>query len=181
MGTRKRSCVFLDTETTGLSFLDKIVEIAVLDEKGTPLVDTLVNPGVFITDDARRIHGITNAMVKDAPTLDAICDELISAVRGRCVVIYNAQFDLKFLPMKVKEAMGSVECCMHRFSEFNGEWNPHYQSYRWVTLDRALVLSGLTFEGHLHRAATDAEACRAIWNFLNQRKLKPRNLQTGKI
>jgi DNA polymerase III epsilon subunit-like protein len=113
-------------------------------------------------------------MVQNAPSLDAISDELIRAVRGRCVVIYNAQFDLKFLPEKVKQAMGSVECCMHRFAELNGEWNPHYQSYRWVTLDRALLLSGLQVDGPPHRAATDARACLAIWSFLNREKTMPR-------
>jgi len=52
--------VYLDTETTGLSPGNgaRIVEIAILDDDGRPLLDTLVNPDCEIPDEASSIHGI---------------------------------------------------------------------------------------------------------------------------
>ncbi|MFJ2900325.1 exonuclease domain-containing protein [Streptomyces sp. NPDC087218] len=60
----------LDTETTGLDYDSRIVEIAVTTAAGTVLLDTLVNPGAPIPAEAAAIHGITDVMVADAPSTD---------------------------------------------------------------------------------------------------------------
>jgi hypothetical protein len=49
--------LFLDTETTGLSGeRDRIVEIAIIGDDGSVLVDTLVNPRVPIPPEATAIR-----------------------------------------------------------------------------------------------------------------------------
>ena len=54
---------FLDTETTGLHPPhDKLVEVAIIDEAGDVVLDTLVNPERPIGF-ATQIHGISDAMV----------------------------------------------------------------------------------------------------------------------
>ncbi|MCW3664158.1 3'-5' exonuclease, partial [Burkholderia cenocepacia] len=58
--------ILLDTETTGLDESAEIVEIAVIDDAGNVLLNTLVKPKHPIPNSATAIHGITNAMVATA-------------------------------------------------------------------------------------------------------------------
>lgn len=81
----------LDTETTSLD--GAIIELAVIDGQGEILVNTRIQPGVPISAGAHAIHGISDDDLLDAPTFPAIYDDLIAALRGRRVVIYNADFD----------------------------------------------------------------------------------------
>lgn len=83
------STVILDTETTDLS--GRICEIAVIDLAGNVLLDTLVNPQT--PNLATHIHGITDDMVRDAPTFSMIEPELRRIVHGKRVLAYNVQFD----------------------------------------------------------------------------------------
>ncbi len=114
--------VYLDTETTGLSPGNgaRIVEIAILDDDGRPLLDTLVNPDCEIPDEASSIHGITDRMVADAPTFASLDSEITSVTSGRHVVIYNAGFDTRFFPDGLERA-GRVSCAMLAFAEEYGE------------------------------------------------------------
>lgn len=151
--------LFLDTETTGLSAAagDRIVEVAIVDDTGQPLIDTLVNPGRSIPSAATRIHGITDRMVRDAPELDELMPEIRRIVRGSHVVIYNATYDAPFFPEQLRFA-GEISCAMRRYAES--------QFGRWVKLDVAAQAAGHRWTGQAHRALADALACRSVWNWL---------------
>jgi hypothetical protein len=64
--------LILDTETTGIGQWDRIVEIALIDDQGMVLMNTLVNPEIPIPKEASAIHGITDEMVSAAPTFSEI-------------------------------------------------------------------------------------------------------------
>ncbi len=95
--------VFLDTETTGLSFKDghKIVEIACIETKD--LIPTgkvfhkLINPQRSMPDEAFKIHGFSDQFLKDKETFNKIADDFISFVKDKKIIIHNAPFDLNFL------------------------------------------------------------------------------------
>ena len=95
--------VFLDTETTGLSFREghKIVEIACIETKD--LIPTgnvfhkLLNPRRSVPDSAYKIHGFSEVFLKDKETFNQVADELLSFVREKKIIIHNAPFDLDFL------------------------------------------------------------------------------------
>ncbi|CAM3074679.1 3'-5' exonuclease [Paracoccus nototheniae] len=95
------TCVVFDTETTGLSDHDRIVQIAGLRLARGRLTgerfDTLVHPGRPIPPASTAIHGITDAMVADAPDLTAA----LTAFRHFCddsvLIAHNAPFDMGFL------------------------------------------------------------------------------------
>jgi DNA polymerase-3 subunit epsilon len=95
--------VFLDTETTGLSFRDghKIIEIACIETKD--LIPTgnvfhkLVNPKRSMPDAAFNVHGFSEKFLKDKETFDQVADELISFIKDKKIIIHNASFDLGFL------------------------------------------------------------------------------------
>jgi len=95
--------IFLDTETTGLSFREghKIVEIACIETKD--LIPTgnifhkLINPKRNVPDAAFKIHGFSEEFLKDKETFDQIEDEFSSFIKEKKLIIHNAPFDLGFL------------------------------------------------------------------------------------
>jgi DNA polymerase III subunit epsilon len=95
--------IFLDTETTGLSFRDghKIVEIACIETKD--LIPTgkvfhkLINPKRSMPDAAFNVHGFSEKFLKDKETFDQIADEFTSFIKEKKIIIHNASFDLGFL------------------------------------------------------------------------------------
>jgi DNA polymerase III subunit alpha, Gram-positive type len=91
----------VDVETTGFSPVnDRIVEVACVLVDGDCVVDrwaTLVRPDIEIPARATDIHGITNAMVADAPPLWRALATLRNLCCDRIVVAHYARFDLSFL------------------------------------------------------------------------------------
>ena len=100
--------IFLDTETTGLSFKDghKIVEIACIETED--LIPTgkvfhkLINPKRNVPEEAFRIHGFSEELLKDKETFDKLADEFLDFVRNKNIIIHNAPFDLGFLNGELK-------------------------------------------------------------------------------
>ena len=95
--------VFLDTETTGLSFRDghKIVEIACIETKD--LVATgkvfhkLINPKRGMPNEAFKVHGFSEDFLKDKESFDQIADEFLDFIKDKKIIIHNASFDVGFL------------------------------------------------------------------------------------
>ena len=95
--------IFLDTETTGLSFIDghKIVEIACIETKDLIVTGRvfhkLINPKRDVPKEAFKIHGFSEEFLSDKETFDQVADEFLSFIRGKKIIIHNASFDLGFL------------------------------------------------------------------------------------
>ena len=95
--------VFLDTETTGLSFREghKIVEIACIETKD--LITTgkvfhkLINPKRNVPEEAFNVHGFSQQFLSDKETFEEIADEFLNFIKGKKIIIHNAPFDLGFL------------------------------------------------------------------------------------
>lgn len=97
-----RPIVFLDLETTGLSLTqDRIVEIAmlkVLPDGTTQKKRKLINPEKSIPPEVSAIHGITDDMVKDAPTFKEVANEIMQFMEGSDLAGYNSnKFDWPLL------------------------------------------------------------------------------------
>ena len=95
--------IFLDTETTGLSFRDghKIVEIACVETKDLILTNKvfhrLINPKRDVPDEALKVHGFSQKFLSDKETFDQVADEFLDFIKGKKIIIHNASFDLSFL------------------------------------------------------------------------------------
>ena len=95
--------IFLDTETTGLSFKDghKIVEIACIETKD--LIPTgnifhkLINPKRDVPSEAFKIHGYSSESLSNKETFDQIADDFLNFIKEKRIIIHNAPFDLGFL------------------------------------------------------------------------------------
>ena len=102
--------IFLDTETTGLSFKEghKIVEIACIETKD--LVPTgkvfhkLINPERNVPIDAYKVHGFSEQFLSDKEIFEKIADEFLNFIGGKKIIIHNANFDLSFLNGELRTA-----------------------------------------------------------------------------
>ena len=160
------SFVYLDTETTGISASSNtIVEIAIVDDEGAVLLNSLINPLRPIPRDATKIHGITDSMVVEAPTLKDLWPEIKDIVSGTHTVIYNADFDTKFFPQNLNCA-GKISCAMLKFAKVYGEKDPYGRGFKWQKLDLAARHVKYRWEGNAHRALSDTLACRAVWKWM---------------
>lgn len=93
---------FIDLETTGTNLgTDRIVEIAIvkiLPDGSKSVKRRLVNPEMPIPKASSDIHGITDEMVKDAPTFRQVANELRQILDGCDIAGYNSnRFDIPIL------------------------------------------------------------------------------------
>ncbi len=93
--------VVFDVETTGLNpAVAKLTEIgAVLLEDGMvrDKFQTFVNPGIPIPTKITNLTGITNSMVKGAPSPIEAVRKFAEFAEGACLVAHNAPFDMSFI------------------------------------------------------------------------------------
>ena len=92
--------VAFDLETTGLYRHDTIIEIgAVLMKQGQELdrFQTFVNPKQKLHPKIVELTGITDDMLKGAPTIDQILPKFLEFVGDRVLVAHNADFDANFI------------------------------------------------------------------------------------
>lgn len=98
----KKPLAFIDLETTGINISsDRIVEIAIIkiNTDGTRQVKRkLINPEMPIPPGATEVHGITNEMVKDAPTFKQAANEIKQFIESCDLGGYNSnRFDIPML------------------------------------------------------------------------------------
>lgn len=161
--------ICFDIETTGLSAArDKITEIgAVKVENGiiTDKFSTFVNPEMPIPQKITQLTGITDEMVKDAPSQSEAVSAFLEFAGDNVLVAHNAPFDTSFIA-KACEDMGR---------EYN------YTSIDTVEISRAIltdiknckldtVAKFLRLgEFNHHRATDDAEMLAKIFITLCRR------------
>ena len=123
--------VFLDTETTGLSFRDghKIVEIACIETKDLiatgKVFHKLINPKRGMPNEAFKVHGFSEDFLKDKETFDQVADEFLDFIKDKKIIIHNASFDIGFLDGELgtiqkekinkKQVIDSLEIARNRF------------------------------------------------------------------
>jgi DNA polymerase III subunit epsilon len=100
--------IFLDTETTGLNpeSGDRLVEIGgieMIDRRLTGrTLHHYLNPERKGSEEATRIHGLTDDFLADKPRFAEVADEVLAFLAGAEVVIHNAAFDVGFLNAELK-------------------------------------------------------------------------------
>ena len=100
--------IFLDTETTGLSFKDghRVVEIACIETKDLiatgNIFHRLINPERNIPEEAFKIHGFSEKFLSTKEKFDKIADDFLNFIDGKKIIIHNASFDLGFLNAELR-------------------------------------------------------------------------------
>lgn len=160
---------FVDLETTGTTAaVDAITEIGIVridcdTANAAPLRvsewSTLVNPGVPIPPAVEALTGITNAMVRGAPSFARVADEIVAHTAGALLVAHNARFDYGFLKhafARLHRRFAARVLCTVRLSR---RLFPDESRH---SLDSVIARHGLAVVGR-HRALGDA---RALWTFI---------------
>lgn len=125
--TTRDDFLVLDTETTGLSSRDEVIQIAIVNKNGDTVMDTLVKPTITIPPFVTTIHGITDAHVTDAPSFAEIYPQLQTILDGRPVVIYNASFDKRLIRQSANKwrlhaiNLNTFTCALTAYSSYYGE------------------------------------------------------------
>ena len=152
---------FVDLETTGGTLAaDRITEVGIVevDEDGVREWSSLVNPQMPIPPFVQSLTGITNEMVRGAPTFAELADEIHSRLEDRVFIAHNARFDHGFL----KQAFGgtghsfrpAVLCTVRLSRKLYPQHDRH-------NLDALISRHGLHV-AQRHRALGDAQL---IWQF----------------
>jgi DNA polymerase-3 subunit epsilon len=116
--------IFLDTETTGLSpdAGDRVIEIGCVEMLNRRLsgndLHFYLNPERPNSEDAVRIHGLSDEFLADKPLFASIADELLAYLAGAEVVIHNAAFDIGFLNAELRRiGKGRIEGVVGRVAD----------------------------------------------------------------
>jgi DNA polymerase-3 subunit epsilon len=122
-------CV-LDSETTGLKTPVQFVEVAIVDGDAKTLFEGTVRPGCRIESGATRIHGHTMGSLAGSPPFLEVYPDLLEALWGKRVIVYNASYDRRVWDAAVRSlgARGALagelppwECAMRRYAAYVGE------------------------------------------------------------
>ena len=102
--------VILDTETTGLSVKEghRIVEIGCIElENFIPTNNNFhcyLNPERKVSEKALETHGYTDEFLSDKKKFKEIADDFLMYIKGKKLIIHNAEFDLSHLNNELKIA-----------------------------------------------------------------------------
>lgn len=161
--------VVFDTETTGLrpDRDDRIISLAGVRMRGgvvkrTEAFDTLVQPGRSVPASTVRFHGITDAMLANAPPMDVALPAFLRFAEGSVLVGHEVWFDLEFLaraaewlalpPLSVTHAVLDTRLLS---AAVHGDTVEH-------TLDAAAERLGVVIEAR-HSALGDALATAEVF------------------
>ena len=100
--------VILDTETTGLSTIEKhrIVEIGCIELDNQIATNKIfhqyINPQRSVSEDAYKVHGYSDEFLSDKKTFSEIYKDFLNFIKNKKIIIHNAPFDLSFLNYELK-------------------------------------------------------------------------------
>lgn len=164
----------IDFETTGLSpgHGARPTEIAVVIVSKDGIEDyyqSLMNPGSHIPYEIQALTGITNEMVRRAPSVTDVMKQAARFVGSHPLVAHNAAFDKKFWDAELQRIR------LHRQEEFtcslllSRRIFPEAPNHRLGTLVRMLQFPDT---GRSHRALADAEATAHLLLRLQQELMR---------
>jgi DNA polymerase-3 subunit epsilon len=164
--------VFIDTETTGFSPEDVVIEIGVVNAQGETLYQSLFKPTIPIPQSAMDVHHITEAMVASAPSWKDEWPKLQSVLEGRFVGMYNADFDLRMMKQTHERYWldwtlndKRFFCVMKLYAAFYGEPSRRGRGFRFHKLESAGAACGIPLP-NTHRAVDDAMLTAALFKYM---------------
>ena len=155
--------VFLDLETTGANpTVDRITEIGLVEVDSSGKAtrwSSLVNPEIPIPAFIQSLTGISNDMVRNAPSFDQLAPALHERLQGALFIAHNARFDYGFLRNEFTEAgyafRAEVLCTVKLSRKLYPQENRH-------SLDVLIARHDLKPDAR-HRALADADVLWQLW------------------
>lgn len=165
----RENIVFLDTETTGLSEFDQVIELGIVTIDGKVLIDTLIKPTVKINPEATKKHGLKMSDLKNAPSWPEVYEQYVKATEGKTIMAYNSKYDKKMIQQtckanKITNKRRSWGCVMLAYSEFMGH-------DKWYKLEDAVINCEVSVNNESdqqHRAVYDAAMAAGVFQYIKQ-------------
>lgn len=157
----------VDIETTGLHVTyDEIIEIAVTiftHESIERKWHSLVKPRRGIPDAISALTGITNEMVKDAPSFGDIAEQLLELLHERVFVAHNARFDFGFIKNAFKKVGLSYQAPVLCTIKLLKQMHPKLEHYNLQSIAQLFKLT----QPIDHQAQADVETLYEIIQYLS--------------
>ena len=172
------SYIVFDIETTGGNALKNgITEICAFIYQNGKVRDryyTLVNPRIPVPPIVRKMTGINDKMLKDAPTIEEIMPEVLAFIGDRVLVSHNCSGDMKFIKhfalQVCRKQIKNFYLCTHLLTTKLFPSAPDKTLQGIAKHLRAKVSSA-------HRAEGDAQTTAALFTHL-LRTMRKRGIET---
>ncbi len=155
--------VVFDLETTGLeSAKDEIIEIGackVVEGQITEVFSTFVKPSKPIPKEITNLTGITDDMVKDAPSINYVMPDFYKFCYGSTLVAHNISFDIGFVYAAAKKLSYNFDNPLKDTIEMARQTLPGLKNYKLGTVIERL---NIVLE-NAHRAVNDATATAKVF------------------
>ncbi len=178
------SVAVLDTETTGVGEGHKVVEVAAVRFEGGRIVAefaSLVDPGRDIPEDATKVHGITEDMVRGKPSLADVAGDLARVCLDAAPCAYNAPFDRDLLHASIAGTdCPAFDTAVSWIDVYVIVASPRIDKYvrgkGRLKLSNVCARHGIKLEG-AHRALGDARATgHLLFSLFDRGLIKPVSL-----
>lgn len=153
--------VVFDTETTGLSTDDEVLQVSAVDGAGRLLLNEYIRPMRKTSwEGAYEIHGISPRDVEHAPTLKQIktkLDKIFSS--ASLIIVYNIEFDDRMLRQSgysIRDVAPQTPCIDVMLDYAAMVRQSYGNEYKWQPLQGCAAHYGVDFEAH--DSAQDAKA-----------------------
>jgi DNA polymerase-3 subunit epsilon len=167
----------IDVETTGGSpSIDRIIEIAIVVFDGENILQqysSLVNPNRPIDKYVTQLTGITDKMVKNAPTFEEIQDKVWEMTQDFIFVAHNVKFDYGLLRSEYKRL--GIDFVRKQLDTVTlaRKVLPGFNSYSLGSLCDSL---GIKIENR-HRALGDAEATVRLLDLILKQSTSKKHIE----
>jgi len=162
---RADSLVILDFETTGLSpnIGDRAIEIGavrLVNGEVTEHFQELMNPGQRVSAFIEDYTGISNEMLVDADSCEAVMNRFADFIGDDNLIAHNASFDQRFLDAEFerigRDYSGGFSCSLLLSRRIFQDANSH-------KLGELVRFANIESSGEFHRALYDSEMTAKVW------------------
>jgi DNA polymerase III subunit epsilon len=152
---------FVDVETTGARWSDRVIEIGIVrveNGKVTQTLNSLINPNCHVPPEITELTGISPAELEYAPTFGSLKKEIAEVLNDCVFVAHNVRFDYSFIKNEFKReeiSFKSKHFCTVKLSRHL------FPEHRHHNLDSLIERFKFKCKSR-HRAFDDADV---LWQF----------------
>jgi len=156
---KQDNAYFLDTETTGLTDQDKIIEISIFNIEQDLIYHSIINPNISCSEKSRSIHGISENEILTGKLIPDAQSQINKLLKGKTIITFNANFDCRMLNQTFDTHISQKFCVM--------KWSEDVLDYeRYPRLSSVCERLGI-IQDNAHRSKGDTISTISVFNKLS--------------